>query len=244
MCRMMGVVFRGEFPITTLKDLKHVSAVGRIPDEPRPGHRDGWGIVSFRDQIPFYVRRSALPASKDPAFNSALKEIPKLEPPNILIAHVRALSRGVASIANTHPFIMDNIVLAHNGTMLDFRPKTHHKPKGETDSELLMALLADRMEETHNMRRAVVSLIREDISKNKFSAAILLVSDGQKLYGYRDYAPDRSPEYYDLRIARCEQCVVLFQESRMSYECELPRIRKGELVIVDMNLNIEREMLI
>jgi predicted glutamine amidotransferase len=136
------------------------------------------------------------------------------------------------------------MVLAHNGTMTDFKPKTHHKPKGETDSELLMALLADRMEEMQDMRQAVVSLIKEDISKNKFSAAILLISDGRKLYGYRDYAPERSPEYYDLRIARCEQCVVLFQESRMSYDCELPGIRKGELVIVDLDLNIEREMLI
>jgi predicted glutamine amidotransferase len=243
MCRVMGAVFRGAFPIASLKDLKHVSATGKIPDEPKPGHRDGWGIVSFRDSIPFYIRRSALPAFKDPAFNSALKEIPELEPPNILIAHVRALSQGVASIANTHPFIMENMVLAHNGTMTDFRPKTHHKPKGETDSELLMALLADRMEEMRDMRQAVVSLIKEDISKNKFSAAILLISDGRKLYGYRDYAPERSPEYYDLRIARCEQCVVLFQESRMSYDCELPRIRKGELVIIDLGLNVEREML-
>jgi predicted glutamine amidotransferase len=241
---MMGAVFKGAFPIASLKDLKHVSAVGRIPDEPQPGHKDGWGIVSFRDRIPFYIRRSALPAFKDPAFNSALKEVSKLEPPNILIAHVRALSQGVASISNTHPFIMDNIVLAHNGTMMDFKPRTHHKPKGETDSELLMALLADKMEDGRDLRRSVVTLIKEDISKNRFSAAILLISDGQRLYGYRDYAPDRSPEYYDLRIARCDQCVVLFQESRMSYDCELPRIRKGELVIVDLNLNIERQMLV
>ena len=244
MCRMMGAVFRGEFPTASLKDLRHVSATGRIPGEPQPGHRDGWGIVSFRQGMPYYIHRSAESASKDPAFTSALKEIPKLEPPNILIAHVRALSQGVASIPNTHPFIMNGLVLAHNGTMTDFKPRTYHKPAGETDSELLMALLADKMEAKEDLRGAVTSLIKEDISKNSFSAAILLISDGRKLYGYRDYAPDRSPEYYDLRIARCAECVVLFQESRMSYECELPRVRKGELVIVDIDLNIEREMIV
>jgi predicted glutamine amidotransferase len=244
MCRMLGVVFRGKFPTASLRDLRHISATGRIPDEPQPGHRDGWGIVSFREGIPFYVRRSPKPASKDSAFDAALKEIPKLEPPNILIAHARALSQGVASIQNTHPFIMDDLVLAHNGTMFDFRPRTHHKPVGETDSELLMALLADKMDKKRDLRDAVISLIKDDILKNKFSAAILLISDGRKLYAYRDYASGRSPEYYDLRIARSADWVVLFQESRMSYDCELPRVRKGELVIVDLNLNIEREMLV
>lgn len=244
MCRMMGAVFRGEFPVAALKDLRHVSETGRIPDEPQPGHKDGWGIVSFRGGMPYYIQRSAEPAFKDPAFDSSVREVSKLEPPNILIAHVRALSQGVASIPNTHPFIMGGLVLAHNGTMMDFTPRTRHKPVGETDSELLMALLADRMEDEGSLRRAVTSLVKEDISKNKFSAAILLISDGQKLYGYRDYAPDRSTDYYDLRMARYAECVALFQESRMNYECELPRIRKGELVIVDLNLNIEREMLV
>ena len=244
MCRMVGVVYKGKFPTGSLDDLRHVSEVGKIPDEEQLGHRDGWGIVSFRNGSPRYIGRSSRWAYQDPSFDSARKKIPQLEPPNILIAHVRALSTGDASLPNTHPFVMGGLVLAHNGTMTDFKPATRHRPKGETDSELLMAILADRMEDEKNLRSAVRSLIREDISTHPFSAAILLISDGKKLFGYRDFGPGRSPDYYDLRIARCGDCVVLFQETRMDYECELPRIRKGELAIVDLDLNIEREMLV
>jgi predicted glutamine amidotransferase len=244
MCRMVGVVYKGKFPTRSLDDLRHVSEIGKIPDEEQLGHRDGWGIVSFRNGSPRYIGRSSRWAFHDPSFDSALKEIPKLEPPNILIAHVRALSKGDASLPNTHPFVMDGLVLAHNGTINDFKPATRHMPRGGTDSELLMALLADRMEDEKNRRSAIRSLIKEDISAHSFSAAILLVSDGKKLYGYRDFGPGRSQDYYDLRIARCGDCIVLFQETGMDYECELPRIRKGELAIVDLGLNIEREMLV
>lgn len=239
---MLGVVFRGAFPLGSLNDLRHVSEVGKIPGEEAPGHRDGWGMVSFMNGSPRYIGRSSRWAFQDPSFDSVLKEIPKLEPPNILIAHVRALSKGEASLPNTHPFVMEGLVLAHNGTINGFKPETRHKPKGETDSEMLLARLADRMEEKRDLRSSIKSIIKEDISDQDFTAAILLVSDGKKLYGYRDYASDRSPDYYDLRISRCADCVVLFQESHTGYDCELPHLRKGELAIVDLNLNIEREM--
>lgn len=242
MCRMLGVVFRGEFPLDSLHDLRHVSEVGMIPGDKTPGHRDGWGIVSFQNGSPRYIGRSSRWAIQDPSYDSALRDVAGSPSPNILVAHVRALSRGQASLPNTHPFVMDGLVLAHNGTIENLSLDTHHKPKGETDSELLLARLADRIERKSDLRDALKSLIVEDILSHKFTAAVLLVSDGKKLYAYRDYAPDRSPEYYDLRISRRDDCVVLFQESKISYECEQPRLRKGELAIVDLNLNIEREM--
>lgn len=244
MCRMLGVVYKGAFPKEALSDLKRVSEIGKIPDEEKLGHRDGWGIVSFRNAAPFYIGRSAKWAAEDPAFDSALKDVARLDRPNILIAHVRALSHGVASIPNTHPFIMNGLVLGHNGTLDDFKPSTRHKPKGETDSEILMALLADRMDEKKDLRSAVRSLIKEDVADHDFSALILMISDGKKLYAYRDYGRGRSQDYYNLRLARAGDSVVLFQETRLKYECELPTIRKGELAIVDLNLNIEREMLL
>lgn len=244
MCRMLGVVFKGEFPTDSLVDLRHASEVGKIPGEEQPGHRDGWGMVSFRNGAPFYIGRSSRWAAMDPSFDSALRGISELTTPNILVAHARALSKGEASIPNTHPFVMDGLVFAHNGTISDFRLDTRHTPKGITDSELLMARLADRMEEKSDLRSSVRSLIKEDVADHEFSGMVLLISDGKKLYGYRDYGPGKSGEYYDLRVARAGDSVVLFQETSLSYECELPGIRKGELVIVDLDLNIERELLV
>ena len=243
MCRMVGVVFRDRFPRGTLTDLRHVSEIGKVPGEKEPGHKDGWGIVSFRNGSPRYIGRSTRPAFIDPSFDSALEDIPELDSPNILIAHARAASAGGATLANTHPFVVGGIVLAHNGTIKNFDPATKLKPKGETDSERLLLVLTDRLEETGDLRSALKSLIRDDIRRHKFSAAILLVSDGKNLYGYRDYSDSRKASYYDLRIAKCEDYVSLFQETCLGYDARTTRVKKGELVSVGLDLKIRREML-
>jgi predicted glutamine amidotransferase len=241
MCRMVGVVFRDEFPLGTLVDLRHVSQVGRIPGTKEPGHRDGWGMVSFRGGDPRYIGRSPREAFLDPSYDSALEDIQALESPNIVIAHVRAASKGTAALANTHPFVVDGIVLGHNGTLHDFHPVTSRRPKGDTDSERLLLLLADRMEEKGNIKTALKSVILEEIAKYKFSAAVLLVSDGRMLLGYRDYT--KLPEYYDLRIAKCGSYVSLFQETYMGYRTRTSRVKKGQLVSVDLDLKVKREQL-
>ena len=163
MCRMVGVVFRNEFPMGTLTDLRHLSEVGKIPEEEQLGHRDGWGIVSFRNGTPRYVGRSSRPAFLDPSFDSALEDIPELAGQNILIAHVRAASEGTALLPNTHPFVVDGIVLGHNGTIENFHPRTTRKPKGETDSERLALLVADRYDEKGDLRMALKSVALSEV---------------------------------------------------------------------------------
>jgi len=240
MCRMVGVVFKDDFPLGTLVDLRHVSQVGRVPGNKEPGHRDGWGIVSFRGGNPRYIGRSPREAFLDPSYDSALEDIPALEAPNIVIAHVRAASKGGVALVNTHPFIVDGIVLGHNGTVHDFQPATSRKPKGDSDTERLLLLLADRMEEKGDIKTALKSVISEDIAEHKFSAAVLMVSDGKVLLGYRDYT--KWPEYYDLRIAKCGSYVSLFQESCLGYGVRTSQVKKGQLVSVGLDLNVRREM--
>ncbi len=167
----------------------------------------------------------------------------RLDSPNILIAHARAASTGGATLPNTHPFVVGGIVLAHNGTIKNFDPVTKFKPKGETDSERLLLVLADRFEEKGDFRSALKSLITDDILRRKFSAAIMLVSDGKNLYGYRDYSDSRKASYYDLRIAKCEDYVSLFQETYLGYDARTTRVKKGELVSIGLDLKIRREML-
>jgi len=243
MCRMVGVVFRDRFPLGTLTDLRHVSERGKIPGEKELGHKDGWGIVSFRSGSPRYIGRSTRPAFIDPSFDSALEDIPELDSPNILIAHARAASAGGVTLPNTHPFVVGGVVLAHNGTIKHFDPATKLKPKGDTDSERLLLVLTDRLEEMGDVKSALKSLVRDDILRHKFSAAVLLVSDGKNLYGYRDYSDSRKAWYYDLRIAKFEEYVSLFQETCLGYDARTIRVKKGELVSVGLDLKVRREML-
>ena len=242
MCRMIGIAFRREYPMETLLDLSDVAKNGLVPGEPIPGHRDGWGIVSFRHGTPLYVGRSSRPIFNDESFDSARRDVLKIDTPNILIAHARALSTGAATIPNTHPFVMDGIVLCHNGTVKNIRFKPRHPVKGETDTEVLLAKLADRVEESGDLANSIKDLITEDVRTHEFSAAIMFISDGKRLFAYREFNPGKSAEYYDLRMAVCDDRVAFFQETRMGYTGEVSQIENGELVTVDLDLNVRREM--
>lgn len=243
MCRMVGIVFRRTFPFAVLEDLRHVAEVGLIPGYEKPGHRDGWGTVSFVDGSPKYLIRSPMPMHEDPSFKAVLKEIPRLATPNILITHARAASEGGSSLANTHPFVIGKVAIAHNGTIYDYHPRTTRIPEGETDSERLSLVIAERFQQTHSLRTAIERVVSDDLAKHEFSAAILLASDGEALYGYRDYSDEKKANYYDLNLSVSEDHVALFQESKVQYRGNQSRIAKGELVSVDTDLKVTREMI-
>jgi len=240
---MVGIVFRREFPMNALIDLKEVARTGRIPGEEVPGHMDGWGIVSFRNGSPLYVGRSTRPIFLDKSFDSARQDVQKLGAPNILIAHARALSTGAATIPNTHPFIMDGVTLCHNGTVKDIMFQTRHSVKGETDTERLLARLVDRVEDSGDLELSIKDLISRDIRPSEYTAAVMFVSDGRNLYAYRDFSPGRSPEYYDLKMVTSSDSIVFFQETRMGYDGDVSQVQNGELVTVDLDLKVKREML-
>lgn len=243
MCRMAGVVFQNRFPMNALTNLKEVSCVGLIPGEEKPGHRDGWGIVTFNDGTPTYVGRSTKWACDDPDFEGALDEVMLTKPPSILITHVRAASKGSARIENTHPFIVDGIALAHNGTIKGYKSESSRTRMGDADSELLALVLADRYDETGDMRKALKSVIHEEVDANEFTAAILLASDGKSLCGYRDYSNEKTASYYDLNILSQPDSVVLFQESVKPTAGQLSQVKKRELVCISAALSIHREMI-
>jgi predicted glutamine amidotransferase len=174
---------------------------------------------------------------------SSLKEI---VPPNIVIAHARKGSEGEISMENTHPFISEGLVFAHNGTVREFSPKTNHKPKGRTDSERILMLLADKFVEHGDLGSALRTLITAELRTYEYSAKIFLVSDGKRLYGYREYSDPKSDWYYMLKVARSEDSVVLFQEveDESSVGGDVREVKNGELVAVDLGLNVEANRLV
>ncbi len=243
MCRMLGVVFRERPRLDAFRDLQHIAEVGPVPDQgdELPGHRDGWGIASFMAGSPRYVGRSERPMHMDPSYDSALIDVAALEGPNIAIAHARRGSEGSRSMANTHPFISDGVVFAHNGTVKSFQPQTTRQAKGQTDSERLFMALLDRVDEKKGVGEAMKSLIREDVKGREYTALILMVSDGRALYGYRGYAEERNAWYYALKVSQCEGIVTLFQETVQGYAGDVIEIPNGGLVKVTLDLGVSYE---
>jgi predicted glutamine amidotransferase len=240
---MLGVVFREKPRLDAFRDLQHVAEVGPVPEQgdELPGHRDGWGIASFRAGSPRYMGRSERPMHMDPSYDSALRDVASLDGPNVIIAHARRGSEGSRSMANTHPFISDGLVFAHNGTVKGFHPSTTRAAKGQTDSERLFMALLDRVDEKRDLGEAIKSLVREDIRGHEFTAAIMMVSDGASLYGYRGYAEERNSWYYTLRVSECPNTVTLFQETIHGYAGDVIDVPNGGLVRVSPGLGVSYE---
>lgn len=87
---------------------------------------DGGGIVyKSPDKECAYVQKGFM---KKEDMLEKLKEVNKKE--NSFIAHFRIKSVGEIKPENTHPFVMDRVTFAHNGTITSIKPF-----EGKTDSE-------------------------------------------------------------------------------------------------------------
>jgi glutamine amidotransferase len=171
-------------------------------------HPHGWGIGWYADGAPA-VRRGLLPAHADEAFVAAGRE---LRSP-VVIAHVRDASIGPVRHENTHPFVFDRWLFAHNGTVARWRdepdvraaveaeidPDLRREIRGDTDSERCFYLFLTRLRARgglalpglDDVRRALadttraVVAIADAVPSPKPTSLTLLVSDGRVLAACR-----------------------------------------------------------
>jgi glutamine amidotransferase len=155
------------------------------------------------------VRRGILPAHSDDAFAAAGKEIRA----PVVVAHVREASVGPVLPENTHPFVYDRWLFAHNGTVARFRdvpevrsaieaeidPDLRLRMKGDTDSERCFHLFLSRLRAGPGLERpgleavrraladtvATVLRIADAVAVAKPSSLTFLVSDGRLLAACR-----------------------------------------------------------
>lgn len=114
----------------------------------RGPHADGWGLALYEKRA---VRTFLEPSA---AAHSPLAAYIKQNPIKTLlaIAHVRKRTRGLVSLANTHPFVRElwgrHFTFAHNGTVRDVKrhPLGRFRPIGTTDSEHAFCALMNRLE--------------------------------------------------------------------------------------------------
>ncbi len=161
--------------------------------EIRPGgnHPDGWGIACRRgDEI--RVVRSGNPACADPQLLEVRAETDRF------IGHVRyASNTSTVNAANSHPFLVGGIALAHNGT---FRGSIGDEAGTRNVSDTLVFLerLCDLWRErTLPFLNEAISeiLLNSDLVGN-YSAANMLIASGDSLFVLRRWR--RNEDYYTL----------------------------------------------
>jgi predicted glutamine amidotransferase len=168
-------------------------------DQTGRSHTHGWGVATYTDHVP-HVERQAWAAYHGEHFRrAAARTYSRTE-----LAHVRRASVGSVKLENTHPFVHEQWVFAHNGTlrafesmrqqMLDAMTPEHRTAiRGSTDSEHIFRCLMSLHDRCPSlpplaMLRAgllqVIAWSRQadpaaDISLN------VLLTDGDELVGAR-----------------------------------------------------------
>ena len=134
---------------------------------------DGFGF-SWLEEEKFLLYKNPIPIFHDPN----LYTISKLIKSNIIIGHLRACLNCYGfnnSFFNCHPFLINNIVMVHNGMVKNF--KSYFKKivndinddllihlKGDTDSEYLFGLFLTFYHSNNNLHQSLQLLI--DYLKN------------------------------------------------------------------------------
>jgi predicted glutamine amidotransferase len=189
------------------------------------------------------------------------------------IAHVRYATTGSLDVRNTHPFLQDGRIFAHNGVVegldvIDERLRdvgTDDLVLGQTDSERVFALITGSIR-AHggDVSAGLVDAVQWLAANVPIFAVNVLLSTATDMWALR--YPESNPLYvlqrrddtaasdpqFDLRTKRihaksehlCRRASVVFATERMDDEPHWSLIESGELVHVDPMLRVTRSVVL
>lgn len=193
MCRLLGYCARRPTSLAGLigeHALREFTALSSF-------HSDGWGMA-WAGGAPIGVRKSPLQASEDPRYEKlAWQPLGRLG-----MVHLRQATPGLpVELENTHPFLVDDVAMAHNGAIhpQDRLPELlpaawEERMTGNTDSERYFLHILSRLQAGADMvtaigETAVTITARFDASSLN---ALLLTEDA--LYAVSCHDRSKIPE--------------------------------------------------
>jgi len=221
---------------------------------------DGTGLGVFgRDGAPV-VRKQPIAAWQDTEFACEAHEMSG----TTFIAHVRYASTGDLAVRNTHPFLQDNRLFAHNGVvtgldLLDARlaeMSVAYLVLGETDSERVFALITGCVRERGDVEAGLIDAMTWLAANVGIYAANLLLATATDMWALRYpetnelYMLDRRvcSTVFEMQTNRiharsrqlAEQASVVFASEPMDDDSGWLLLEPGVLVHVDRGLSITR----
>lgn len=226
MCRMLA--FAAQVPIDVspyLAHLERLSLRGNLVDrwERRPGgnHPDGWGIA-YRQEGETVRLRSGSPVAGDPLLGGVRASTTRF------LGHARYASNvATVNTENAHPFLLEGVALAHNGT---FRGRIGEEAQARNVSDTLVfleRLLAAWPGRTlSGLAEAMARLLGDRALVGDYSAANMLIFSGKDLFALRRCRRDEG--YYTLFLREEGDRIVASSEPLDGAEWRL--LGDGELV--------------
>jgi glutamine amidotransferase len=263
MCRLFGL-HAGTDVVTATFWL--LDAPDNLAEQSRK-NPDGTGLGVFDGQGHPQVHKQPIAAWQDTDFATEAHDLTG----TTFIAHVRYATTGSHDVVNTHPFLQDGRIFAHNGVVegldvLDERLRevgTADLVLGQTDSERVFALITGAIRaRAGDVTAGLVDAMGWLADNVPIYAVNVLLSTATDVWALRYpeahelYVSDRHdmPEdhRFQLRTNRIHaesqplrsRASVVFATEPMDGAARWQLIEPGELVHVDAGLQISRELVL
>jgi glutamine amidotransferase len=253
MCRLFGMTTGGPRVRATFWLLDAPLSLSlqshRMPD----GTGLGWfslGEEPVRDRAP-------IAAFKDADFNAEARGVVS----HTYISHVRYASTGEVNVHNSHPFVMDDRLFAHNGVVrgLDVLDSwltdvDRALMQGETDSELVFAYVTAEIRRHGDTTAGLIAAVRRITAELPVFALNVLLAESGRIWALRypethdlwvnwpslgdpgdarDLDSDREPGHVKVASHR-EPCAAhVLASERMDDDPGWRLLAPGELLVVD-----------
>ena len=264
MCRLFGL-HTGTHVCTATFWL--VDAPDSLSEQSRR-NPDGTGIGVFGTHGRPELHKEPIAAWRDAEFATDAHQMSG----TTFIAHVRYATTGSLGVLNTHPFLQDGRIFAHNGVLegldiLDARLRevgADHLVLGQTDSERVFALITASIRAKNGDASAGIVDAMQWLAANvPIYAVNVLLCTATDMWALRYpqthqlYLLDRTDGLaagaeFDLRTSRihalsdqlCTQKSVVFATEPMDGDPRWCLLDPGELVHVDAELRISRRLVL
>jgi len=154
-----------------------------------PAYPHGWGMSGFNISRAVYFGRTSQPALETTTTYEAAIQKAEKSTTSVIMAHFRKAADGQSEISRVHPFHHRDWVFAHDGSVMkpgDLAIADTTTPQGQTDSERLLHWLLERIIPADEPTAGLSEGLNELKEKLEFTALTFLLTDGVRLWAYRE----------------------------------------------------------
>ena len=257
MCRFVAYLGSEPLPLSYIVKDKNNSLIAQSSRRnikyPDGANSDGFGFGWYENsRCTPTVFKSTLPLHKDISFLDLSTKILS----GCSVGHIRAATVGEVFKSNCHPFVRDNLLFAHNGTVFGFddvkkvinENGNFLETLGNTDSEFFLNLMLpfintklldlDKLLEVFRETVSEIAIIQRQLNKGFFSRLNTVFTDGNQLMATR-YVSNKNKNCLSLYYKKRPGGIIISSEKLSRKDSDWVEVPTNHAVLVDMNLNLQ-----